>query len=122
MDLHAILVRAPVNRLAASVVSQRRVAAADTPLSREELAYLLDRLGRKQRLLKMVLGIKTKAQHTNLRYKHSRRLPQFRQQQEPRAFTEYIRVGNDMQRLSRELAALRQARRIAALAVPARGM
>lgn len=109
MDLHAILIRAPVNRLAASVVSQRRAAREDTPLNREELIYLVDRLARKRRLLEAVLGIKTRSQRSNLMYKHKRRLPQFRQAQEPRAFTEYIVVGREMQRLIVELAERRKA-------------
>lgn len=108
LDLHAILVRAPVNRLAAAVVSQRRSAKADEPLKREELIYLISRLERKHRLLKQVLGVKTKAQHVNLMYKHKKRLPQFRQKREPRAFLEYVALGQHIQRLVRELAAMKE--------------
>lgn len=107
MDLHALLIRAPVNRLAATAVSQRRAAAADEPLRREELIYLLDRLQRKHRLLKQVLGIKTKAQHTNLMTKHKKGLWQFRRAAEPRAFMEYVSTGQHMQRLVRELAGMK---------------
>jgi hypothetical protein len=111
MKLHDILIRSPVNRVAARVVSQKHAATDDAPLSKADLVYLLQRLERKHRLLKLVLGIRTKAQHVNLRYKHSRNLPQFRKAQEPRAFTEYIRVGHDMQRLIAELAAIKNGMR-----------
>ncbi len=111
MNLHAILVRAPVNRLAASVVSQRRTAAEDEPMSRDELCYLLDRLQRKQRLLKRVLGIANATQHRNVMYRASRGFRQFRFEKEPRAFTEYRLLGQQMQGLIRGLAELKQQRR-----------
>ena len=111
MDLHAILVRAPVNRLAASVVSQRRAAATDAPLQRAELIYLMDRLARKQRLLKLVLGIKNKRQHKNMKWKANKRIPQYRVANEPRAAAEYCLLGVQMQRLNIELAAQSAARK-----------
>lgn len=115
MDLHAILIRAPVNKLAASVVSQRG-AAPDSPLSREELAYLVQRLSRRQRLLKAVLGIKTPSQHANTVYKHKKRIPQFRAAREPRALTEYLLIGQQIQNLNCELAELRRTRQMVAAA------
>lgn len=113
MDLHALLVRAPVNRLAASVVSSRRQAGADAPLSREELAYLIERLTRKHRLLKAVLGIRTKRQHANLMYKHAKGIPQFRRAKEPRAFVEYVAIGQNIQRLVQQAAELKRSRPLA---------
>lgn len=115
MDIHAILVRSPVNGVAARVVSQAG-CEGNTPLSREELCQIHDRLQRKHRLLKHVLGIKNKSQHSNLMVKFNRRLPQYRAANEPRAFTEYVRVGREMQRMCRALADMRAERRAAAAA------
>jgi hypothetical protein len=103
LDLHAILIRAPVNRLAARVVSQRDLGLDSYELQREEICCLIDRLRRKHKLLKHVLKIKTKAQHKNLMYKHSKGLKQYRKQNEPRAFSEYLIVGREIQRLCRAL-------------------
>jgi len=116
MDLHAILIRAPVNKLAANVVSQRRAATADTPLCREELIYLMDRLDRKSRLLKQVLGITNQSQRKNVHARHNKGVRQFRHAKEPRAFTEYIAIGQNMRRLNRELAELNKARKAANVA------
>lgn len=113
MDLHAILIRAPVNKLAANVVSQRKAATADTPLTREELIYLMDRLDRKSRLLKHILGIKNQSQRRNVHYRHNKGVKQFRRLKEPRAFTEYLAIGHNMQRLNQELAELNKARKAA---------
>lgn len=109
-----IFVRAPVNKLAAVVVSQKGVAETDTPLTREELARIVERLGRKQRLLKRVLGIANKSQHRNAIWKDNKRLIQYRAQNEPRAFVEYRRIGQEMARLNVELAEMRKCRRLAA--------
>jgi hypothetical protein len=116
VNLHSILVRSPIDGVAARVVSQRNAATEDAPMTREEICAILDRLRRKHSLLKMVLAIKTKAQHANLRYKYGKKLPQFRQRKEPRAFTEYIRIGNEMQRLLDELHEMRKLRRFVAAA------
>lgn len=104
MDFHAIVVRSPINRTAASVVSQKNASTFDSPLSRAELIYLIERLNRKQRLLKFVLGIKNKSQHKNVKYRTKRAIPQRRQKAEPRALTEYMRNGQHIQLLVKELA------------------
>lgn len=106
----------PINRQARVVTSQRHVATVDTPLTREELAAITNRLQRKQRLLKLVLGIKTKAQHVNTLYKFNKKIPQFRFKTEPRALVEYVRVGQEIQRINTELAALRLVRQFVAQA------
>ena len=114
MNLDAIFVRSPINRLAATVTSQRRVAVQDEPLSREELAYIVQRLTRKLRLLKEVLGIKSKAQHRNLVWKTNKGIRNYRAEKEPRAVIEYKRVGEEIQRMNAELAILRKCRQAAA--------
>lgn len=108
----------PINRQSALVTSQSNCVETDELLSKQELVYLVERLKRKHRLLKLVIGIKTSAQHRNLMYKHNKRLPQFRQKNEPRSFTEYIRVGRDIQRLVLELTKLKALRRFVAQSYP----
>jgi hypothetical protein len=112
--LLTVLNSAPINKQAAIVTSQRHVATADTPLTRDELAALANRLLRKQRLLKHVLGIKTKRQHKNMTYKAAKGIPQYRAAKEPRALTEYLRCGREIQRLAEELADMRRVRRFVA--------
>ena len=107
---HKLLTGVPVDRVARRVTSQQHAAVGDTPLTRDELIALIARTARKQRLLKQVLGIKTKAQHTNVVYKASKNVRQVRAMKEPRSLSEYLRCGKEIQRLSQELAALRQLR------------
>ncbi len=113
-----VLNAVPVNRQAAIVTRQAGCVEEDTDLTKPELVWLVDRLRRKHRLLKHVLGIKTKAQHTNLMYKYNKRIPQYRQRDEPRAMAEYIRCGKEMKRLIDELARLKDVRRFVAQAYP----
>lgn len=105
---------APVNRQAAMAVSQTGCAEKEDLLSKKELVDLVKRLERKQRLLKHVLGIKTKSQHMNAMYKFNRRIGQFRHKDNPRVFIEYKRVGEDIQRLIRELQTLKKIRKFVA--------
>lgn len=111
MNLDAILTRLPVDRVARRVTSQAGAATVETAITRDEIIALVARLCRKQRLLKFVLGIKTKSQHTNTTYKASKRIPQYREATEPRAMAEYLRCGREIHRLSVELAEMRRARR-----------
>ncbi len=103
----------PINKQTAIVVSQSGCQDEKGFLSFDELVYLIGRIERKHRLLKRVLGIKTKAQHTNLTYAFNKRRKQFRQQAEPRAFAEYIRCGAEIRRLQLELAVDRKCRQMA---------
>ena len=114
MDLHALLTSTPIDRVARRVTSQAGAATADTPLAREELAALVHRLCRKQRLLKRVLGIRNKSQHQNTTYKARHGIKQIRAKVEPRALTEYMRCGQEIARLNSELAALRKVRQFVA--------
>jgi len=114
-NITAILLRSPINTAAYRVTSQRGCATVDADLTRDELKALINRLKRKLRLLKLVLGISSRAQHKNTIYKYNRQIPQFRQAREPRALDEYVRVGRAIQRLKAELSVRRAARRFVAV-------
>lgn len=105
----AVLASRPVNSTARSVIGQRRCAEASEDMGRQELIELVNRLSRKQRLLKLVLGVKSKAQHANLiaalKGKHYGS-GEFRAYGNPRAAVEYKRVGEEMQRLNRRISEL----------------
>lgn len=101
-----ILTSTPINGTAARVVAQGH-ATDEGSLTRDELVTLLRRVERKHRLLKHVLGIRNASQHRNAIYKATHGLPQYRRKAEPRAFTEYLRVGEQIQRLVRRLAELK---------------
>lgn len=111
MNLDRIITSSPINRQAATVTSQRGAVEADADLTKKEIAALIERLQRKLRLLKRVLGITTKVQHTNVmnRFKagglrKSKSYPR-------RAVEEYARVGQSIQILSRRCQELKAARR-----------
>lgn len=113
-----VLSASPINRQAGLVTTQRGCATEDEPLTKQELVQLVARLERKHRLLKHVLGIKNKSQHMNVMWKFNKGIRQSRYKENPRSMVEYKRCGEEMQRLIKELAALKQARRAAALANP----
>ena len=113
MDFHSIFIRSPVNKTAMKVVSQRGAAESDKPLDRHELAHIVERLSRKQRLLKRVLNIGNKSQHRNAIYKSNKGFKNYRLDKEPRAFVEYKRIGLQIQHLNTELSAMRKLRKIA---------
>ena len=114
MNLEEILVRSPVNSMARQVTSQKNVSEEDKPISTNEIVLLVTRFSRKQRLLKLVLGIKTKAQHKNTIYRFNAGFKQFRASKEPRAMAEYVICGREIQRLNYELSEMRRARRFVA--------
>lgn len=105
-----VLASAPVNGTARSVTRQPRDAMPAGDLGRQELIDLMQRLGRKLRLLKVVLRIDTKAKHQNLIYKTKRGMPTYRGAANSRAVTEYMRVGREMQRMNRALQDMRSAK------------
>lgn len=115
MNIDRILTSAPVNQTAARVVSSPRTPQPLTDLTREELLYLRSRLERKLRLLKQVLRITSKAQHTNLinAIKSGRRnrpgTGMLRLTANPRAALEYKRVGEEMQRMQERISELKRA-------------
>lgn len=105
----AVLASSPINSTARSVIGQRRCAVDEAEMGRAELLELLARLSRKQHLLKLVLGIKNRAQHKNflaaLKGKHYGS-GKSRGYGNPRAAVEYKRVGEEMARLNRRIAEL----------------
>ena len=111
MNLSDLLTREPVDRAARRVTSQRGVSRVEAPLTKPELVALQTRLLRRQRLLKHVLGIKTKSQMVNTKWKINRGLGQYRGTTEPRALAELHLVGLQIRSIDAELQALRAARR-----------
>jgi hypothetical protein len=119
MNLDRILTSAPINQTAARVVSRRRGLEEASSMGREEIIEIVARLERKLRLLKLVLGIKTKAQHHNLVWKFNKGFKTTRFKENPRSVIEYKRVGEEMQRLIRRLAEMKkEAKAARALAKP----
>ena len=114
MDIEAILLRSPVDRVARRVTSQQFVEKKDSELTREDINAIIYRLCRKQRLLKVVLKVKTKRQHKNLVSKTLRGNLDYRARIQPRALTEYMRCGTEIHRLTVELADINRVRRFAA--------
>lgn len=112
MDYRDLPAMVPVNGRAASVVSQRGIES-DKPLSREELIEIVARLERKSRLLKLVLHIKTKAQHKNLMWKTNKGHRTVRSAAEPRSVKEYKRVGLELQRMHAAIREINTAARAA---------
>lgn len=114
--LMEVFVRTPIDRTARVVTSQARTSTRDAGLSREDLSFILSRLLRKHRLLKHILGIRTKSQLSNARWLYNRgeRLGRFRR--DPRAFLEFMRLGEQIQIVHDELALLRRVRQLVALA------
>jgi hypothetical protein len=116
VDIHAILTRAPINKLAASVIARRRESGPEAPLTREELSYLMQHAARKQQLLKRVLGIHNDRQHKNVTYRAAKGMKQFRAQSP--ALAEYLALGQTIHRFTLELSELRKQRRQEAQLTP----
>ena len=108
-----LLAATPIDRTAAIVTGQAGCAGDIEQLPERDLVAMKERMERKHRLLKHVLGIRSKAQHKNLMYKWNKGIPQFRQLHS-RAFVEYVCLGRQMQDVTRELAAARRARQFVA--------
>lgn len=114
MDFDRIFASRPVNITAYRVTGQAGCAKDDAPITESEIKEAIARLVRKQRLLKVVLKIKTQSQHTNTLNKFKKRIPNFRAKKDPRSLIEYVRIGREIQRLNTELCANRAARRFVA--------
>jgi hypothetical protein len=109
----AVITSAPVNGTARAVVRQPRGVESSGELTREELIEIVERLQRKMRLLKVALGITTKAQHKNVVAKFNKGLKSARFNADPRAVTEYKRVGEEIQRLAARISELKALRKAA---------
>lgn len=99
-----VLNSVPINRAAYRVASQKGCSDNYAELSAAEALEMVARLQRKHRLLKVVLQIKTKAQHHNSidRFKAGYR-SNFRP---TRALAEYVRVGNNIEAMCRRISEL----------------
>jgi hypothetical protein len=100
--LNDIFTRVPINGTAQRVVGQKN-ATPDSDIGRDDLVKIIDLLGRKHRLLKRVLGISNRTQHRNLMYRFSKRHHRVDGHKNPRALTEYVFVGAEIQRFMRLL-------------------
>lgn len=99
------VVSSPVNAAAAKAAAG--TWAEVTEINIEDLIYLLGRLERKQRLLKLRIGIKTKAQHKNLKLKINKGLRTYRQSLQPRIVDEYVANGDAIRNLQLRLQTLK---------------
>ena len=107
MNFSDIFAMTPINRDAARIVYQRN-PQPERDLSRRELAEIWNRLTRKQRLLKRVLKITSKAQHTNLMNRMAKGIHTARRMQDqPRSVIEYRRIGIEIQRFQAAIAEIR---------------
>ena len=108
-----LLSATPIDRNAAIVTGQAGCTDGLEQLPERDLMAMKDRMERKHRLLKHVLGIRSKTQHKNLMHKWNKGLPQFRQRHS-RAFVEYVCLGRQIQDVTRELSVARRARQFVA--------
>jgi len=103
-SISEILTRSPVNGNAYRVTSQRGCATAETDIEKSEIIELSNRLIRKMRLIKTVLGITSKRQHKSFTRRFNKGILNIRQGQTPRLIDEYIRVGLSIHNLNNEMA------------------
>jgi len=101
--IYKVLRSTPINRAARQAVRQGNCSYEDMPLSRVERIEIFERLMRKQRLLKHVLGIKNRTQYTSMKKaangKSKSRGGARRVRANPRAAQECIRCGLEMERM-----------------------
>jgi hypothetical protein len=110
LNFNDLFAMTPVNRTAARVISQRGVTG-DEPLSKQDLVQISNRLLRKQRLLRLVLGITKASQDLNFKKKARRGIPTNRGLRNPRAADEYLRICPVTQTIQIELARLNAERK-----------
>lgn len=110
MAFDSIYALQPINGTAAAVVSQAGCTERES-LSRKELVEILNRLTRKQRLLRHALSIKNDRQHRNLIYKTNKLWVTSRGKENPRAAIEYVLNGRQIQSISQELANMKRERK-----------
>lgn len=109
--IYKVMRAAPVNQSARRMIGQARCSVDDQDLSRDDLKAMLTLMQRKARLLKLVLGLNTKAKQKNFRSAmKGRRLGSGygRAKQNPRASMEYIRLGEEIYRLGLRIGELKQ--------------
>ena len=100
-DLYDIYVRTPINGTTARAISFSY--AEETEITTDDIKYILKRLQRKRKLLNTAIGITTKAQKRNLRYKISKGQITVRGRYNSRGVDEWVRNGDAIFSLTREL-------------------
>lgn len=113
VNFSKLLASDPINRQAWLVTLQAGCDDGSRPLTKCELVALCDRLRRKQRLLKKVLRIETKAQHANAVTRFRKNIRQARDLIGRRALSEYVSLGDQIFMIQNELAEMRKARQYA---------
>lgn len=113
VNFSKLLASDPINRQAWLVTLQTGCDDGFRQLSKDELVALCDRLRRKQRLLKKVLHIETKAQHANTVARFRKNIRQARDLIGRRALSEYVLLGDQIFMIQNELAEMRKARQYA---------
>lgn len=103
----------PINKQAYLVTLQSGCDEVYKPVSTEELVEIFARLCRKQRLLKRVLKIETKAQHANTVTRYRKGIRQARDLVGERVMREYVTLSGQIQQVQLELSERRKARRFA---------
>lgn len=101
--MHDIYSRTPVNKTAALSVSQKNCSEYDEPIRPDEIANRIGILQKNHKNLKDSLGIKNKTQHTNLMYRFNKKTRKTGTHKQPELLTEYVRIGQEIQRLQRHL-------------------
>ena len=94
-----IYTRQPINRTAALVTGQRFVT--DEPMCREEKIELLNRMRRKQNLIKQLAGIRNRVHHQNIKKRFHAR-GGF-DGNNPRLLKEYFANGLSMEAMCKEM-------------------
>jgi len=94
--------RTPINKTAALVTGQAG-CEPESDIGRDDIIYSIDRLQRKHRLIKRILGIEKKTQHTNLMYRYNKKGRTATGHKNPRIVDEYVRIGIAMQEMQNRL-------------------
>jgi hypothetical protein len=111
LNLNQIFLRTPVNRNAFLATSQKNCVEVEKDLNFTELTDILNRLNRKNRLLKTLLKIKTKTQHKNLKNKFKQGLIKFRSESNKSLIYEYFSVGQQIENIHLRLKDFRDCKR-----------
>ncbi len=111
MDHIELYALRPVNKTAGIVASQRGCNVADSLIKKEELLYLLERLTRKQRLIKKILGVRNKTHHKNIIHRIIGGHINPNNYNIPRLLPEYKRVGEAIEKINRRLSEIKDERR-----------
>ena len=100
----------PINGNAARAVSQSGVTD-DAALTKIDLVEIKNRLSRKHRLIKYILGIKNISQHKNLKYRFARGQHNKSKFSDSRLVNEYLSFGKNISLIDLELSRCKNERR-----------